>query len=387
MQTQKLYYQDPNIREFTARVMGCEKTEKGYAVTLDQTAFYPEGGGQACDLGTLEQVAVLDVRERDGQVVHLCAQPLEVGSTVTGRIDWARRFDLMQQHTGEHILSGLIHKYFGYQNVGFHVGEQVMEVDFDGPIPGDDLARIEREANEAIWQNIPLVCWYPTPEELPQVVYRTKRALPWPVRIVQVPGYDSCACCGVHVTTTGQVGLIKILSCVKFHQGVRLEMVCGARAFDMMCRIFDQNKLVSQTFSAKIWETGEAAKRASDLLVAEKYRSAGLERQIFDTIVDSYRGQENVLHFQPDATPGAIRELADRIGQVVSGFAAVYCGNDTEGYGLCIVSPRLENARQLGQAAAEQLQGKGGGKPACFQGKFQTTQQQIQAFFSSFGVG
>lgn len=381
MKTRKLYYENPNLKEFTATVLSCTPVEAGYGVILDQTVFYPEGGGQACDLGTLGDAKVLDVQEQGEAVVHICDKPLPCGETLSGQIDWNRRFDLMQQHTGEHILSGIIHRYFGYQNVGFHVGEQVMEVDFDGPIDPKMLVRIEREANEAIWQDIPVKCWYPTQEELPQVFYRTKRALPWPVRIVQVPGYDSCACCGIHVSTTGQVGLIKILSCVKFHQGIRLELVCGARALDMVCRIFEQNKRVSQTFCAKMLETGEAAQRVSEQLAAEKFRCAGLQKQLQESIAKGYAGKENVLHFEPELSPAGIRELADRIACYCCGYAAVYSGNDTDGYGLCIVSPRLENAKALGQQAASALNGRGGGKPGCFQGKFQTTREQIEEFF------
>ena len=191
METLKLYYQDPNIREFTATVTSCREGKGGWEITLDQTAFYPEGGGQACDTGTLGKVNVLDVQEREQQVIHLCDHPLPVGQTVAGEICWDRRFDLMQQHTGEHIVSGIIHRIYGYGNCGFHVGQQVMEVDFDGPIDPETLAKIEWEANEAVWQDLPVKCWYPSREELPGVFYRTKRQLPWPVRIVQVPGYDS----------------------------------------------------------------------------------------------------------------------------------------------------------------------------------------------------
>lgn len=380
METLKLYYEDPNIREFTAQVVSCQQAEKGYAVLLDRTAFYPEGGGQACDLGTLNDIPVLDVQERGEQVVHICAAALAVGTTVHGQIQWDRRFDLMQQHTGEHIISGIIHRIYGYSNCGFHVGEQVMEVDFDGPIDSDSLAKIEWEANEAVWQDIPVKCWYPSQEELPSVFYRTKRALPWPVRIVQVPGYDSCACCGVHVSTTGQVGLIKILSCVKFHQGVRLELVCGKRALRYMCRIFEQNRQVSQTFSAKMLETGDTAKRISEQLAAEKFRANGLEKRLFGAIAEKYADRKNILHFEQGLSSAGIRELADAIGTVCTGWATVCSGTDETGYGICIVSA-AEDVRALGAEAAKNLNGRGGGKPSCFQGSFQTTKAQIQAFF------
>jgi alanyl-tRNA synthetase len=257
--TRKLFYEDPNLAVFTAKVVSCEAENDRWAVILDATAFYPEGGGQAADVGFLGDVRVLDTRERGDDVVHFCDGPLAVGSEVTGEIDWLHRFDLMQQHTGEHILSGILNARFGYQNVGFHVGADVMEVDFDGPLTPEEVAWAELEANKAIWQNLPVRCWYPAEEELPYVIYRTKRALPWPVRIVQIPGVDSCACCGIHVSHTGQVGLIKVISCVKFHQGVRLEMVCGQRAYAYMCRIFEQNKAVSQMLSAQMPETASAA--------------------------------------------------------------------------------------------------------------------------------
>ena len=184
MNEEKLYYQDSHRKTFEAVVIGCTKTEKGYEIQLSQTAFYPEGGGQACDLGTLADANVLYVKEQDEAVVHICDKPLEVGQTVAGAIDWQRRFDLMQQHTGEHMVSGIIHRLFGWHNVGFHMGSDVVTIDFDGPIPQEALEQIEAEANQKIWENLPVRCWYPAEAELPSVPYRTKRQLPWPVRIV-----------------------------------------------------------------------------------------------------------------------------------------------------------------------------------------------------------
>ena len=230
METRKLYYEDCHLTEFTAQVMSCQEVGSGWEVVLDTTAFYPEGGGQACELGVLGDAAVLDVKERGEQVVHLCDGPLPVGRQVAGRIDYGRRFDLMQQHTGEHIISGLIHSRYGYHNTGFHMGSDVITIDFDGVIPPEDLPAIEAAANEALWRNLPVKCWYPSPEELPGVFYRTKRALPWPVRIVEIPGYDSCACCGVHTAYTGEVGIIKLFSVIGFRGGSRMEMSCGRRA-------------------------------------------------------------------------------------------------------------------------------------------------------------
>ncbi len=380
METRKLYYEDCLIREFTAIVTSCQTVEQGYLVTLDATAFYPEGGGQACDLGTLGDVNVLDVKERDNNVLHLCDKPLPVGSSVTGRLDWERRFDLMQQHAGEHILSGLIYQKYGYHNVGFHVGRDVMEVDFDGPIPSHVLMELEAAANRVVWEDVAIHCCVPDPEELSKVKYRTKKALPWPVRIVDIPGCDTCACCGIHVARTGQIGLIKILSCVKFHQGVRLEMVCGKRAYDYMCRVYEQNRQISQLLSAKILETAPAVQRISDQLTGEKYRAAGLEKRVFSAIATAYIGKGHVQHFEDGLSAPSVRELADTIADVCGGTAAVFSGSDSTGYTLCL-SCKNGDARQLGQVLTQTLHGRGGGKPGAFQGSVQATRKEIEEFF------
>ena len=381
--TRKLYYEDCHLDRFTARVTGCAETEKGWRVTLDATAFYPEGGGQACDIGTLGGTNVLDVQEENENVIHLCDGPLPIGSEVEGIVDLPRRFDLMQQHTGEHIVSGIIHDLFGWHNTGFHMGKGIMEVDFDGPIPADALAEIERKANEAVWQNIPLKCWIPTPEELPSIPYRFKKTLEGPVRIVEFPGTDICACCGTHVKRTGEVGLVKILSCVKFRHGVRMEMVSGARAFDYLRRAYEQNRQVSQAFSAKIMETGEAARKMNEALNAEKFRITGLQWQLFDHVAESFRGKGNVLHFAEGLAPADIRELADRIAKTCGGIAAVFCGSG-ESYQLCLVC-HGGDVKALGTAMNQALQGRGGGKPGFFQGSVSANRQEIQGFFRSCG--
>ena len=374
--TRKLYYEDSHLRRFQANVVSCVETEKGYGVILDATAFYPEGGGQACDLGTLNGVAVLDVQEQGEDVVHLCQQP--ISGAVEGVIDWNRRLDLMQQHTGEHIVSGIVCRRFGYHNVGFHVGADVITIDFDGPVPVDVLAEIELEANREIWKNMPVKCWIPNPEELNHVTYRTKRALPWPVRIVQVGAVDSCACCGVHVKNTGEIGLIKLFSSVKFHQGVRIEMACGGRALEILNGAYQQNKLVSQAFSAKIMETGTAAQKMNERLGALEFRAAGLERRIFDSIAAGYAGQGDVAHFEPDLNPTAVRELADRIAEQCGGTAAVF----TDGGAMCLVN-KNGDVKPVGDALCQRFGGRGGGKKGYFQGSVKAQWEEIREFFVS----
>ena len=380
--TRKLYYEDCHLAVFSAAVTGCEKSDKGYEITLDATAFYPEGGGQACDLGTLNGVAVLDVRERDEEIIHLCSQPLEVGAAVEGIIDYGRRFDLMQQHTGEHIVSGIIHARYGYHNVGFHMGANFTEIDFDGVIPTDDLEIIETEANKALWKNLAVTCWYPSQEELPNVFYRTKRELPWPVRIVQVPGYDSCACCGVHVARTGEVGLVKLFSVVGLRGGSRIEMACGGRALELLNRIYRQNTQVSQAFSAKIFETGAAARRMNEALAAEKFRGISLQRKLFAITAESYVNCVDVLHFEDGLEPALVRELADAIAQKCAGRAAVFSGSEEAGYSYCLAT-REGDLRPFGKEMNGALNGRGGGKPNFLQGSVKATKVEIHKFFEN----
>ena len=374
---EKLFYQDSHKTTFSARVTNCRETDKGFLITLDATAFYPEGGGQACDIGTLGDARVLDVRENGEEIFHLCDKALPVGETVEGRIDWERRFDLMQQHTGEHILSGIIHKRYGYANSGFHIGAEVLEVDFDGPIPAEDLPELEWEVNKAIWGNVPVKCYVPSPEELPAIPYRTKRALPWPVRIVEVENYDLCACCGIHVKNAGEVGFVKLLSCVKFHQGVRIEMVCGGRALKLMSAIYDQNRQVSAAFSARPLETGAAARHMNDVLSQEKFRTLGVQKKYFSLLAERYRNTSLAVCFEEGLDPAGVRELSMAIGQVCGGVAAVFSGQDNKIYNLCLAGDD-QKVKQMGAALSAALKSRGGGKPGFFQGSVQQSKAAIE---------
>ena len=379
MQTRKLFYEDCHLAEFTAVVTGCEACQDHWAVTLDATAFYPEGGGQAGDTGTLNGIAVLDTREEGERILHICGAPLEVGAQVEGVLNWDARFARMQSHTGEHMVSGEIHRRFGFHNVGFHMGSEIITIDFDGMVPASALAEIEAAVNKAIWQDLPVRTSVPSPEELPNAVYRSKRALPWPVRIVEVPGVDSCACCGVHVATTGQVGLVKLLSCVKFHQGVRIEMLCGSSAVSYLNRVLEQNRLVSQAFSAPMEETGAAAVRMNEQLAEEKFRANALEKRLLGKIAESYVNCGDVLHFEDGLSSASLRELAEAISRVCGGRVAVFSGSDGN-FGYCLAHPGGD-LRQFGKEMNAALNGRGGGKPEFQQGSVKAARQEIQAFF------
>lgn len=376
MNTVKLYYENCHLYDFQATVQSCEKTEKGYLVTLNATAFYPEGGGQACDLGTLGTATVLDVQEKEDKIFHLCDRPLDIGAVVEGHIDGLRRLDLMQQHSGEHIVSGIICKMFNCHNVGFHVGRDVMEIDFDAPIPAEKLNQIELLANEAIWKDLPIQCGYPTEEELPTIPYRSKKALEWPVRIVEIPGYDICACCGVHVATTGEIGLIKLLSCVKLRQGVRIELACGKRAFLLTQEIFAQNQAVSQAFSAKPGETGLAALRMNETLAQWKLKANTLQSKLFQITAANFQNTKNAVHFEEDLNGNQLRELTEAIAKNCTGWAAVVTGG-VGGCNLCMLGEGLPSVTA---ALKETFLTRGGGKPGSFQGSVQADKSQILVF-------
>lgn len=382
METRKLYYEDSHMQRFTATVLSCADSPKGFEVILDATAFYPEGGGQAADTGALGGVRVLDTRERGEAVVHLCDGPLTEGSTVEGIIDYALRFPRMQQHSGEHLVSGILFRRYGWQNRGFHMGNDTITVDTEGVVPPEDLASIEAEANAAVWANLPVKTWYPTPEELAAIPYRSKKALEGAVRIVEFPGVDICACCGTHVQATGEIGLIKLLSSVNFHSGSRIEMACGEQALRLLNTAWEQNKQVSQAFSAQIQETGAAARRMNDALAQQKYQIVGLQRQIFAAIAAGYEGTGNVLHFEEALDSTAVRELADTIASICGGAACVFSGSEEAGYSFCLVT-REGDLRTLGREMTKALGGRGGGKPNFQQGRVSAPRAQIEAFFAT----
>ena len=380
METRKLYYEDSHIRRFPATVLTCTETPKGFEIRLDATAFYPEGGGQDGDTGTLGGVRVLDTREREESVIHLCDGSLEPGREVEGAIDWEARFRRMQQHSGEHIVSGILNRRYGCHNVGFHMGSDIVTIDFDLVIPAEDLPEIEQMAKGAVWANLPVKTWYPTQEELPTVAYRSKKELPWPVRIVRIPGFDTCACCGTHVKATGEIGIIKLFSAVHFRGGTRIEMACGSAALSLLNTAYIQNRQVGAAFSVQAQETGAAARRMNDLLAQQKYRITGLERRIFDTIAQSYAGKPQVLLFEAGLDGDGLRTLTDKLLCAGVGTAAVFTGTDDQGYAFCLAS-READLRPACKEMTTALHGRGGGKPGFQQGRVMAAREEIVQFF------
>lgn len=378
----ELFYRDEYAREFDAEVISCQKGKKGYEVVLSDTAFYPEGGGQPADRGTLGQVNVLDVKRRNGEILHITDAPLEPGMTVHGVLDWERRFDHMQQHSGEHILSGMVHVQFGYDNVGFHMNDEVVTVDFNGPITWEEAMELEDKVNAYIWTDAESRELYPSEEELKAMDYRSKIELKGKVRLVEYPGADLCACCGTHVAHTGEIGLMKILSVSRHKDGVRMEMLFGGRAM----KDYDRKHLLNTEFScrlsAKPYETGEALQRVLDEMNAMKFRMQAMNERYYAMRATSIPVGEPVIFFnEPGMSMVEIRKFCDYListGKVKT--AMIISPKDKESVNYVMGSADL-NMRDVGKLLNEELHGRGGGRPEMVQGSFQAEAEAVEQAF------
>lgn len=380
--TEKLYYEDAYRRIFRARVLECSREKDGCRVVLDRTAFYPEGGGQPADIGVLDTADVLDVQERGGKIFHLTDRPFAVGEAVTGSVNWPHRFGLMQQHTGEHIVSGIAHRFFGVDNVGFHMGSQAVTVDFSGFVDESGLAMVERLANEAVYRNLPVSASFPPPDELKRIPYRSKKELSGAVRIVTVPGCDVCACCGTHVAFTGEIGAIRITDAVRYKGGTRIGLLCGARAMEDYREKERSVGEISSLLSAKPREVAQAAGR----LLQE---NSSLKREL-DAARDRVFGLEaaavpetegNLCRFEEGLSPDGLRKFSLLLARRCSGAAAVFSGSDEAGYRYALSSAHGD-VRPLGGEMNRALSGRGGGAPELMQGSVRGKREDIAKFFA-----
>lgn len=379
-QTRRLYYENVYIKEFDAQVLECRPAKDGFHVLLDESAFYPEGGGQPSDVGSLGKIQVKEVQEKNGELLHYTDEPLTPGERVHGQIDWEHRFDLMQQHSGEHMVSGLVHEAFGYDNVGFHMGNDVITIDFNGPLTEKEMEAIEADVNEKIWKNIPVEITYPSPEELERLPYRSKKELTGRIRLVNFPETDLCACCGTHVTHTGEIGLVKLLSVVKFREGVRMEMLCGKRAMAYLNAVDGQNHRVSVKLSAKPGETAQAVER----LYEENYRLKGrimeLEEAMFASEAKGCAGKGDVLLFYEGLEADSLRKLTDAVMQECGGRCAVFSRNEDGSYKYAM-GEKNGDLRLFAKEMNNALDGRGGGKPFFVQGSVKANETEIRQFF------
>ncbi|RHR33011.1 hypothetical protein DWX43_00910 [Clostridium sp. AF19-22AC] len=378
--TEKLFYQDSHMTEFTARVLKCQPKGEEYEVVLDRTAFFPEGGGQYADTGTLSGVRVRDVHERDGILYHLTEAPVEENTDVTGVIDWDMRFMKMQQHTGEHIVSGLVHERFGYNNVGFHLGSEDCTMDFNGDITKEELREIEWAANEAAVKNLDVLVSYPSKEELKDLEYRSKIEIEGQVRIVTIPGYDVCACCAPHVKRTGEIGVIKLTNVQRYKGGVRVTMLCGFRALLDYRQKEEQVRSISASLSAKENQVAQAVEHMKEENGRMKQKLSDSQKQLL-----MYRAKEIpkdeafVCFFEQGLEGEGPRILMNLVLAEGKEGCAVFVETGDEEYRYVIGSRNLD-VRPLAKGLNEAFSGRGGGKPEMVQGSLKGKESDVRVW-------
>ena len=387
--TEKLYDRDAYRTDFTARAVRTE----GSGVVLDRTLFFPEEGGQSPDRGVLGGFQVTDVQIRGGEIIHTVdASPEETaasfpaGAEVEGRIDWANRFSNMQQHSGEHLISGLVHRELGFDNVGFHLSAREVTLDFSGVIEPEEMERIEELANEAVTKNIETKIFFTTKEERADLDYRSKLDLEGTVRIVEFPGYDRCACCAPHVRRTGEIGLIKVTDLEHYKGGVRVRILCGSRA---MALFRTEHAIVTGTarylttspdqIGAQVRKMKEELRKThADLLEMSR---AALAR----AVEDADPGAADVLLFFPDTDPRAAREAVTDLAKRHAGYAGIFTGTDETGYQFVIASDGAD-AREAASVLRREFGARGGGRSALVQGSVQAAAAAIRAALSARGT-
>ena len=378
MTTEKLYYIDSHLFDFEATVLDCRQVEKGWAAILDRTAFFPEGGGQPADTGFIGAAPVTDVQEQAGEILHFCGEALPVGAHLPCRVEREQRLVRMQNHSGEHIVSGLAHKLYGCENVGFHMGEDCMTIDFDREISWQQLMEIETLANEAVRENLPVLCSFPEGEALRALEYRSKLDLTENVRIVEIPGIDRCACCAPHVGRTGEIGLIKILDAERHRGGVRLSLCCGMLALRDY-RVKQENvAAISQALSAKRHETAGAVSRMISEQQKSKERIAALSMELARLKAEHCSATEgNLCVFDNVLDEVALRELVNLLMEKCGGIAAAFSGSDEEGYRYIMGSRRVD-LRRCAKEINRLIDGRGGGKPQMIQGSAAADARRIR---------
>ena len=377
--TEKLFYKDACIKEFDAVVLFCEPDKDGYRAVLDRTAFFPEGGGQYGDTGELSGIPVTDTREKDGVVYHYTEDPLEIGRKVHGKLDWEQRFERMQQHSAEHIVSGIIHRRFGYENVGFHLGADYCTMDFNGPITKDELREIEAEANQAVFADLTVSVRYLDKDTLAQMEYRSKIEIAGQVRIVEIPGIDICACCAPHVPSTGRIGLIKLVDMANYKGGERIHMLSGTRALSDYQKKQESTRRIGALLCEKEDHLPDAVEHLKQETMRLKGEIAGLKSQILLYKAQEIELSEEVVSvFDEDLTGDAPRELMNLLLERGAKVCAVFAGTEKKGYRY-VIGSRTEDVRLLNQRLRESFGARGGGKPEMVQGSLTGAIDKIKA--------
>ncbi len=379
--TERLFDIDAKLCAFDAEVISCTQCGDVYEILLNKTAFFPNEGGQSSDVGTLDGKYVSQVVERNGEIFHICDAPIDRGVTVHGEIDFSHRYYNMQNHTGEHIISGIVHKIYGYENVGFHLSREGMTVDFSGELTRGQLNEIEELANRAIYECHPIRCYYPTKDELSSISYRSKLDNIENTRLVEIEGVDICACCAPHVSNTGEVGIIKILDFIRYKGGVRLNVVCGMAALLDYREKYEQCKLISNALSVKQNEVFSAVQKLSETISGyrEKLYAARKEARLYK-LEKIEKTDGGICLFEADCDINEARELVNSLLPKCGGICACFVGDDNTGYKFIAASESIK-MRAVAEKMKLALSARGGGTDKMIQGSTDATRENIEKFF------
>lgn len=381
----KLYDLDSYTKEFSASVIFCEKNNDGnYRVILDQTAFFPTAGGQTCDTGVIENERVLDVIIENETIIHILKNPIPVGEKANCRIDWDVRFRKMQHHSAEHIVSGIATRIFNCNNVGFHLSDKEVTIDYDKEFTEADLILLEQKANQAVWDNLLIDARYPDPDELPNIPYRAKLELTENVRIVTIPGIDICACCAPHVMRTGEIGVIHLKDMMRHRGGVRIRMICGRDALLDYEEKAKSVLAISNLLSAKQEEVASATENLLAQIADKNRKISELSKNLAVLKAEAIcETTENICIFEESSDMETLRLLANLGKTKTAKMCCVLSGNDASGYSYIIASENV-NLREIAKDINTALQGRGGGREDMIQGSFSASKEEIEKYFGDF---
>ena len=388
-ETVRLYDRKPYETDFEAEVISCEKEDRDgscvYQTVLTATLFFPEEGGQSPDKGTIDGITVLDVQIAKGVITHTLEQPLETGRVVTGRVDWRHRFSNMQQHTGEHIFSGVVHRRFGLDNVGFHLSDSVVTMDYNGALSEEQLSEAEWETNRAIAENLPVRVFYPDGKEKHALDYRSKKEVEGDLRLVEIPGYDLCACCAPHVKRTGEIGMLKVMQSQRYKGGVRVSILCGFRALaafrEKAAVISDMTHLLSAGQDMLVDSAKRLMREREELknaLAEERWRN--LKARIAVMPVDG-QGTKPRLLFEEELDEILMRRAVNQMTEQGPGICAVFAAGKDGGFRFVLGSADRD-CRAVAALLREKLGAKGGGSERMIQGNLHASSEEIRKALS-----
>lgn len=380
--TEKIYDYSSNTFEFEATVKKCEKNDNGnFEIVLDKTAFFHGGGGQEKDAGAINSNRLIDIYEKNNEIYHVLSCEFSVGDKVKGIVDREKRLKNMQSHSAEHIVSGIIHSLYGYENVGFHMGSDCVTMDVGGIITDEDLKKVEMLANEVVWKNVPFKVYYPTPYELEKLEYRSKLQLKENVRIVEIEGYDKCACCAPHVEYSGQIGIIRLIDCTHINNKTRIRMLGGYYALKDYFDKADCIHKISVLLSANQNNVYKSVEKLYNDFENKKYEYVGLKRQLLDMKYKKIINENNIIFFEENCDMNELIYIVNLLKENNGGICGVFCGDDEKGYNYVMGSNTFD-LNTVKEAFFKSLNAKGGGTERLIQGFCKNHKKNIDNFFN-----